>query len=785
MTEPTNPTTEATKAGRRHSASDMADIQTLHEIAKRQGAVCDADNVPQADMPMKAGALPETAPAPEIWGTVKAAGDWELDVLGLPYGGPHDGKDAHGEYFDARTQTHDDKFGLPPAVYYHGYGDNGLPMGDPAYIGRTVKRWRDSAGVWFRVVLDRASALAAKVWAAAQAGKARASSGTVAHLRRVEASGHITHWPVAELSVFDTDNGKQPANAYAVAIPALKSVYQRAGLTLPDFHDSEAKPETDTTGASGPVAVARSGAVRGTDFTAIGATTMNTDEMAAAAQAQIDAEESARKAAEAAELEKFTAAYRAGQAKARAEAAEQMKALKAEAVAAGRLQMGTPDAPGQAPAQTQFHNTRKFDGLSADDMGFMLTLLSTMKKKDPQHEGYSPDAFLAYTLKVAEDKTLVTRRDGRTQIPLGDQGRAALKAVGIDPNAVLNGAVKANELNHSTQASFGDDWVGVEYSNRLWEQIRFGTFVLDKMPSVEVPQGAESIVISLESGDPTWYKVAQTTAEDSTDKRPVASVPSSKMGTANKTLTVAKIGARTQFSGELVEDSIIPWVAQLRQQMAVSGAQMLEHIIIDGDTEAGNAANVNDIDGTPAATDLFLTLDGFRKSALVTTTSNSRSASGSLTDTDYLATVKLMGTGGLNAMDKEKVEFIVDVNTYWKSLELASLKTRDVFTAATLENGDLASIWGYKVRRSGFMHFESAKRMAETTGKIDQTDSDNTTGAILAVRYDQFLFGYKRRFQIKLQEMIDSDSTQIVAFARVGMVQRDTEGVAITYNVGV
>jgi hypothetical protein len=182
---------------------------------------------------------------------------------------------------------------------------------------------------------------------------------------------------------------------------------------------------------------------------------------------------------------------------------------------------------------------------------------------------------------------------------------------------------------------------------------------------------------------------------------------------------------------------------------------------------------------------VFLTLNGFRKSPLVTTTANSRSASAGLLDTDYLATVKLMGTAGMNALDKSKVEFIVDLNTYWKSLELASLKTQDVFANATLEGGELEKVWGYKLRPSAQMHRESAKRMAESTGKIDQTDSDNTLGAILAVRYDQWLFGYKRRFQIKLQEQIDSDSTQIVAFARVGMVQRDTEASAITYNVGV
>jgi hypothetical protein len=787
LSDEATPTIE--KAGRRHSASDMADIQTLHEIAKRQGAVCDPDNMP-AEMPpigaSKAGSLPDGAVPAAIVGTVKAAGDWEIDVLANPYGGPDNGRDTDGQYFSPNTKFHPEQIPNPPAVYYHGYGDDRRPMGLPEWIGKSVRRWVDGQGVWYRIVLNKASAYAKRVWAAAQRGTARASTGVVLASHRVdERTGEILSWLNGEISLFETDSGKRPANGYAVALPALKAVYDQAGLVLPVIPDEQATPQTDATRGASPVAVARSTNVSHPMTKTTGVLTMDAEMIAAAAEADRlarEAEAQAKAAQQAQVNEIYAAAARAE----RERAAAEIAALKAQAVEARRLPLGgTPDAPAQAPGQTKFHGTRKFDGLSVDDMGFMLTLLGTMKKKDPQHEGYSDDAFLAYCIKAAEDKTEVTRRDGRTRVPLGDQGRAALKSVGINSDAVLKGVLKANELNHSTQANFGDEWIGVEYSNRLWEAIRFGTFVLDKMPSIEVPQGAESIVISLESGDPTWYKVAQTTAEDSTDLRPVASVASSKMGTAQKTLSVAKIGARTQFSGELVEDSIIPWVAQLRAQMEKSGSEVLEHLCIDGDTEAGNAANINDIDGTPAATDVFLTFDGFRKSPLVTTTANSRSASGSLTDTDYLSTVKLMGTAGMNALDKSKVEFIVDLNTYWKSLELASLKTQDVFRNATLEGGELEKVWGYRLRPSAQMHRESAKRMAETTGKIDQTDSDNTTGAILAVRYDQWLFGYKRRFQIKLQEMIDSDSTQIVAFARVGMVQRDTEASAITYNVGV
>ena len=62
--------------------------------------------------------------------------------------------------------------------------------------------------------------------------------------------------------------------------------------------------------------------------------------------------------------------------------------------------------------------------------------------------------------------------------------------------------------------------------------------------TVEVPQGTERITIPLEGADPTWYKVAQATGTDSTTLRPNATVTTSKLATASKSLTVAKLGAR-------------------------------------------------------------------------------------------------------------------------------------------------------------------------------------------------------------------------------------------------
>lgn len=440
-----------------------------------------------------------------------------------------------------------------------------------------------------------------------------------------------------------------------------------------------------------------------------------------------------------------------------------------------RLPSGQQEAPSQsAPYVTAFADTRKYDGLSIDDLAFVAGVLDSAKRQNRSHVGVSDTALKALAIKIAEDKS-----------EFGEEARRDLKAAGLDPAEVTNSA-KANELDYSTQAGFGDEWVGVEYSRRLWARIRAGSFVASKLPTVEVPQGSESIVIPLESGDPTWYKVAQTTGTNSTTLRPDATIPTSKLGTDSKTLTVAKMGARVIYSAELEEDSLIPWAAQLRMQLETSGAENLEHVIIDGDTDASATTNINDIGGTPAATDVFLLFNGFRKSALITTSSNSRSAGGSLVDTDFLATIKLMGNAGLNALDKSKVGFVVDLNVNWKVLELASVKTRDVFTNATIENGVLSGIWGYPVYSSAFMHFQSSARKANTAGKVDRTTpSNNTTGAILAVRWDQWLLGFKRRMTIKIQDIPDSDASQIIAIARVGLAQRDTEAVAETYNVGV
>jgi HK97 family phage major capsid protein len=184
-----------------------------------------------------------------IEGAIKAVGDWELDVLGVPFGGPNNGKDRSGEYFSPKTQTQHDLYPEIPVYYYHTFDAHGRPQGEPVIIGKASYNKEDAQGHWYKVILDKTKELAQRIWGAAQKGIAKASSGTIIHALRKEKDGEITFWPVVEMSLMDGTPGiLKESNAYAVALPAAKAHFETAGITwvLPsDMDDTANEQPTD------------------------------------------------------------------------------------------------------------------------------------------------------------------------------------------------------------------------------------------------------------------------------------------------------------------------------------------------------------------------------------------------------------------------------------------------------------------------------------------------------------------------------------------------------------
>lgn len=157
---------------------------------------------------------------------------WALEVLGAPYGGHLSGKDLQGEYFSERTNFMMEVGDERPVLYYHGADDMGTPTVAPQVIGRARVSRRDSQGLWFEVVLDKAKNFSKRIYDAALNGLARASSGAINYLVRRSADGELLTWPIGELTLIDRSDLRRPANELAVAY--LKAAYHEANIDFPE-----------------------------------------------------------------------------------------------------------------------------------------------------------------------------------------------------------------------------------------------------------------------------------------------------------------------------------------------------------------------------------------------------------------------------------------------------------------------------------------------------------------------------------------------------------------------
>ena len=175
--------------------------------------------------------------------SVKAVGDWEIEIRAVPYG-----SDSDNQIFDAYTDYMLDTFASPAVLYHHGVNPGKAGIQDkPIVIGQTVSVEQRADGVWIRAMLDKTKDFARRVWEAAKKGIAVASSDSISHLARLDVAGkrimyekgrpgRIAVWPLAGVSLWDNvAENFRPASRNAIAMPAMKAIYRDAGLDFPDI----------------------------------------------------------------------------------------------------------------------------------------------------------------------------------------------------------------------------------------------------------------------------------------------------------------------------------------------------------------------------------------------------------------------------------------------------------------------------------------------------------------------------------------------------------------------
>jgi hypothetical protein len=185
----------------------------------------------------------------EYFLAVKAVGDWELDVLPVPFVS----RDSDNQWFDDRTDIMPDAFQTPLVVYQHGIAQGAKALDEkPVIVGKSVAGTltKKLDGWHIRVILDKSINQAKDIMDAARKGMVAVSSGSIAHLARLDIGGkliqyeksrpgRIAVWALAEISLWEKGNGNvQPANQFAVALPAMKAMYRDAGIPFPEKIDA-------------------------------------------------------------------------------------------------------------------------------------------------------------------------------------------------------------------------------------------------------------------------------------------------------------------------------------------------------------------------------------------------------------------------------------------------------------------------------------------------------------------------------------------------------------------
>ena len=638
------------------------------------------------------------------------------------------------DYFTPQTDFWDNKLGMPrPLTYHHGFELNtkGAPI-----IGTIDKLGQDEIGKWYEAELDKSHKYADAIKKLIERGALKSSSDSVPQYVQRERQANGANW-LKSWALFGVSLTPTPAEPRMYAVQELKSLYQTIGnaLQLPEA-------QAETTQESGASAAKASDDQKPNNHKE---NEMDENKIAEIVAAQLKAAEEAK--------QKEAEAKAAFDAQVKAEA---QKLFDAQAKS-NRAPIFNMEAEGK----TRIVVASKYDGMNLDDLAFLAAVRGEAKSIGRSH---GADEQLLRALAARSFK--------------------AVESGNLEAKAMQDLAVKSNEIDQSTLASYGDEWVGVNYSTQLWAKVRGQAMIAASLPQRELPKGFESENISIESADPTFYNVAQAADEDGTMKTPVATVTSSKIGTGKVAVTIGKLGARVSLTGELDEDSIIDAIPQFRSQMEVALAEDIDFVLANADQTAATD-NING-DGTPASTaDYYVLPKGLIRVGLKENSAANATSLATFSSANIRTMYSTLGTDGLYVWSApEKCVVFCDYLTYSKLMGLS-----DLLTVANSGERFATIVTGDNGRRELMIHGVKwvpsvGVRKAQASGVRHGTESSNTKGRAVLVRPDQWQMLWKRRAKFETTRIARADVTELVVTVRFGLGYFDTEAAAVGYNIG-
>lgn len=328
----------------------------------------------------------------------------------------------------------------------------------------------------------------------------------------------------------------------------------------------------------------------------------------------------------------------------------------------------------------------------------------------------------------------------------------------------------AQRAMDTAESGYGSQLIGAQYVGDLWEAARPESRVFGLIDSFEMTDPTAYLPVEVDV--PEMQFVAESTANNSSNYGTV------KTGSNRVTVTAKKFVIHQMWSGEMEEDSIIPFVPFLRRQAALGIAHYSDALVLNGDTTNAGTGNINLVDADPADTKYYLAFDGIRHAALVDNTANDVDAGGALDVGDFgllratmVDSANIVDWGHPNVTDD--LVYVADPGTADAAQALpAVLLWKQYNNIGSVLNGEVGRIIGHPIISS------MAMSRTDATGNVSTTGGNNVKGQMIAFNRRAFKVGWRRRIRVETERIPATDQNRIVYSMRLGFGRFSATGAA-------
>ena len=422
-------------------------------------------------------------------------------------------------------------------------------------------------------------------------------------------------------------------------------------------------------------------------------------------------------------------------------------------------------------------------GLTIEDIEFLYDLqesLRGLRKVDGGGAYEGPSETLRNTWKAVSDAVYLPMEQVREidQRALDNLfPRVPINAFyGKDRELAARGAWELTEAYQramramdSAESGYGSQLIGAGYVRDLWTAARDESRIMGLLDTFEMTD--PTMYLPVEVDFPELLYVGESTASNASNYTTV------KTGSNRVSVTAAKFVIHQMWSGELEEDSIIPFIPFLRRQAQLSLAYYGDSLVMNGDTTNVGTGNINLDDADPADTKHYLAFDGIRHAAIVDNTNNLDNMAGVITFA-ALRNVKddMVDTAYMhdwshpnNASD---LVYTADPATADRIATLDEVINWKIQAGQQLLNGQVSQVLGHPVIAS------MAVSKTEADGKVSTTGSNNTLGQVVTFNRRGAKWGWRRRVKLETERIPATDQTRLVYSMRAGLGRFTPTGAA-------